>query len=306
MNNKVAVIGAGNVGATAALYLAQKEMGDVVLVDIVEGMPQGKALDLMEAGPVLGYSTQVVGTNSFADIEGADVVVITSGLARVPGMTRLDLLKKNAAIIKSVVENISKYAPGSFIIMVTNPVDVMTYHALKKSGFKRERVFGQAGVLDGSRFACFIADAIGVSMQDVRAMVLGGHGDSMVPLPRYTTVNGVAVSELIEKDKLEKIIERTRKAGGEIVSLLKTGSAYYSPAASSVHMVEAVLKDKKSFLSASVCLRGEYGLEDVCVGVPVKVGQGGIEEIIELELSDEERAALHASAAVYKKSIDEL
>ncbi|UCC96252.1 MAG: malate dehydrogenase, partial [Candidatus Omnitrophota bacterium] len=251
MNAKVSVIGAGHVGATVTLLLAQKELADLVMVDIVEGLPQGKALDLLEACPLLGYSCKVSGTNSYEDIKGSQIVVVTAGLARKPGMDRLDLLKKNAAIVKDVVENIRKYAPQSFILVVTNPLDVMTYYALKISGFDKKRVFGQAGVLDGARFSSFIAQKLGVSMQDVNAMVLGGHGDTMLPLPRYTTVCGVPVTELLKEDVLSQLVTRTRKAGGEIVSLLKTGSAYYSPAASVVHMVEAVLKDKKTVCPVS-------------------------------------------------------
>lgn len=306
MNKKVTVIGAGHVGATVTLLLAQKELADLVILDIVEGLPQGKALDMLEASPVLGYSCKISGTNSYEDIAGSSMVIVTAGLPRKPGMDRLDLLKKNAAIIKDVIQNICKYAPKAFILMVTNPLDVMTYWALQLSGFNRKRVFGQAGVLDGARFASFIAEKLGVSMQDVDAMVMGGHGDTMLPLPRYTTVSGVPVAEIMGKEALDPLIARTRKAGGEIVSLLKTGSAYFAPAASAVHMAEAVLKDKKSVVPASVCLQGEYGLQDVCIGVPVKLGKEGAEEIIELDLTREERESLHKSASVYKESIKEL
>ncbi len=306
MRPKVSIIGSGFVGATAAFQMVQKELADVVLVDIVEGLPQGKALDMMEASPVEGYDCTVTGTNSYEDIAGSQIVIVTAGLARKPGMTRLDLLRKNAAIVKDVVANIAKFAPGSMILMVTNPLDVMTYHALKVSGFPPNRVFGQAGVLDSARFSYFIASELKVSVRDISAMVLGGHGDSMVPLPRYTTVLGVPVTKLLSKDMIDQLVERTRKAGTEIVSLLKTGSAYYAPAAATVAMAEAVLKDSKRVLPASVYLKGEYGLEDVCVGVPVKLGSNGVEEIVELELADEELKALHRSAAIYKESIKEL
>lgn len=306
MKAKVAVIGAGHVGATVALMLAQRELADVVMVDVVEGLAQGKALDLMEAAPVLGYSCSIIGTTAFEEMKDSSVVVVTAGLARKPGMSRLDLLKKNATIVREVVAKICKYAPQSLIVMVTNPLDIMTYYALKLSGFDKRRVFGQAGVLDGARFASFIAKELGVSPQDVNALVLGGHGDSMLPLPRYTTVCGISVNELLDTHILEQLISRTRKAGGEIVSLLKTGSAYYSPAASTVCMVEAVLKDKKAVCPASTLLEGEYGLSDVCVGVPVKLGKEGVEEIIELALTPQEKESLHKSASVYKEGIKEL
>ncbi len=306
MRPKVSIIGGGFVGATAAFQVAQKELADVVLVDIVEGMPQGKALDMMEASPIEGYDCTITGTNSYEDIAGSHIIIVTAGLPRKPGMTRLDLLKKNAAIVEDVTANIAKFAPDSMILTVTNPLDVMTYHTLKISGFPANRVFGQAGVLDSSRFSCFIALELKVSVKDISAMVLGGHGDSMVPLPRYTTVSGVPVTKLLSKDKIDALVERTRKAGTEIVSLLKTGSAYYAPAASAVAMAEAVLRDSKRVLPASVYLRGEYGLEDVCVGVPVKLGSNGVEEIVELDLLDEELEALHRSAAIYKESIKQL
>jgi len=303
---KITVVGAGHVGATAALFLLQKQLGDVVLFDIVEGLPQGKALDLMEAAPVLGFETKIAGTNEYSDIKDADFVVITAGLARKPGMTREDLLKKNAEIIKEVTLKIKEYAGQAFILVVTNPLDVMTYHALKVSGFPKQRVFGQAGVLDGARFASFIAQKMQAPVSDIKPLVLGGHGDSMVPLPRLSTVKGQALTECLEPKELEPLIERTRNAGAEIVGLLKTGSAYYSPAASAVAMAEAVLCDQKKIMPASVLLDGEYGLKDVCIGVPVKLGKNGVEEIIELELKLEEKEALHQSAAVYQKAIKSL
>ncbi len=303
---KIGVVGAGNVGATAALYTAQLELGDVTLVDIVDGVPQGKALDMLEAGPVLGFDSTVVGSNDFAALEGSDIVVVTAGLARKPGMDRLDLLKKNAEIITSVTEDIVKYAPDSQILMVSNPLDVMTYIALKASGFGRKRVYGQAGVLDCARYRSFIAMELGVSMEDTSAMILGGHGDTMVPIPRYTTVSGIPITELIPQDRIDAIVQRTRDGGAEIVNYLKTGSAYYAPGAAVVQMVESMLKGKNRIVPASVMLEGEYGLDNVCVGVPVKLGNNGIEEIIQLNLTDEERDALHASATVYQKSLEEL
>lgn len=303
---KIGFVGAGNVGATAALYAAQKELGDIALIDVVDGIPQGKGLDMLEAGPVLGFDSAIVGSNDFADLENADLVVVTAGLARKPGMDRLDLLKKNAEIITSVTENIMKYAPEAQILMVSNPLDVMTYVALKVSGYGRQRVYGQAGVLDCARYRSFVAMELGVSMEDTQAIILGGHGDTMVPIPRYTTVSGIPITELLPQTAIDRIVQRTQDGGAEIVNYLKTGSAYYAPAASVIQMVESVLKGKNRVLPASVMLEGEYGLRDVCVGVPVKLGSGGIEKVIELKLSDEELAALHASASVYQESLDEL
>ena len=303
---KIGFVGAGNVGATAALYAAQQELGDVTLVDVVDGVPQGKALDMQEAAPILGFDSNLVGSSDFASLEGSDVVVVTAGLARKPGMDRLDLLKKNADIITSVTENIVKYAPDSHILMVSNPLDVMTYIALKVSGFGRKRVYGQAGVLDCARYRSFIAMELGVSMEDTSAMILGGHGDTMVPMPRYTTVSGIPITELIPQDRIDAIVQRTRDGGAEIVNYLKTGSAYYAPGAAVTQMVASVLKGKNRILPASVMLEGEFGLDNVCVGVPVKLGRNGIEEIIQLKLTDEEREALHASASVYQESLQEL
>ena len=303
---KIGIIGAGNVGATTALYVAQKELGDIALIDVVDGIPQGKGLDMLEAGPVLGYDSKIEGSNDFAGLDGSDIVVVTAGLARKPGMDRLDLLKKNAEIITSVTENIVKYAPDAQILMVSNPLDVMTYIALKISGFGRKRVYGQAGVLDCARYRSFIAMELGVSMEDTQAIILGGHGDTMVPLPRYTTVSGIPIAELLSQEAIDRIVQRTRDGGAEIVNYLKTGSAYYAPAASVVQMVESVLKGKNRVLPASVMLEGEYGLDNVCVGVPVKLGENGIEDIIELQLSDTERDELHASSAVYQESLSDL
>lgn len=303
---KIAVVGSGNVGATVALYVAQAELGDVALIDIVDGVPQGKALDMLEAGPVLGFDCHIEGSNDFASLKGSDIVVVTAGLARKPGMDRLDLLKKNAEIITSVTENIATYAPDSHILMVSNPLDVMTYIALKISGFGRKRVYGQAGVLDCARYRTFIALELGVSVEDTSAIILGGHGDTMVPLPRYTTVSGIPITELLSQDRIDSIVQRARDGGAEIVNLLKTGSAYYAPAASVAQMVASVLKGKNRVLPASVFLEGEYGLNNVCIGVPVKLGSTGIEDIFELQLTADERAALHASANVYRQSLQEL
>jgi malate dehydrogenase len=304
--NKVSIIGAGNVGASTARLIAQKELADVVLVDIVEGLPQGKALDILASGPIEGFDSKIIGTNSYQEIKNSKVTVITAGLARKPGMSRLDLLEKNHRIVKSIIQNIVDTAPETIIVMVTNPLDVMTYVAFKESGFKSSHVLGQAGVLDSSRFRSFIAMELGVSVEDVQSMVLGGHGDSMVPLPRYTTVSGIPVTELLSSDVIERLINRTRKAGAEIIAHLKTSSAYYSPAAAIGQIVESILKDKKRIVPASSYLNGEYGLKNVYVGVPVKLGSQGVEEIIELELTEDELKALQRSAAIYVEAIKTL
>ncbi len=293
---KIAVVGAGNVGASVAQYCAEMELGDVVLTDIVEGMPQGKALDLTEAGPIRGYSSVITGTNDYKDIEGSDVVVVTAGLPRKPGMTRLDLLEKNGKIMTDVCENIARYAPNSVVIVVTNPLDVMTYLAFKKLGFPSERVVGMAGVLDSARMRSFVAMELGVSMKNVDTMVLGSHGDDMVPLPEYTVVSGIPITRLLPQDRIDAIVERTRKGGGEIVALLKTGSAYYAPGASAARMVESIVRDEKQLLPCSALLTGQYGLNDTYIGVPVRLGKEGVEEIVELQITDEQRAALHKSA----------
>jgi len=303
---KVSVIGSGNVGATTALLVAERELADVVLVDIVEGVPQGKGLDMAEAAPIDGFDSSVIGTNDYAEIRGSDIIVVTAGFPRKPGMSRLDLLQKNAEIIGEISGNIARYAPASVVIMVTNPVDVMTYHAWKVTGFPKNRVMGQAGVLDSARFAAFIAMEIDISVEDISAMVLGGHGDEMVPLPRYTTVSGIPITELLSAEAIERLIDRTRKGGAEIVDLLKTGSAFYAPASAITQMVEAVLKNKKRILPCSAYLKGEYGIEDVYVGVPVKLGINGVEEIIELKLSESELSMLQNSAKVYKEGIQSL
>ncbi len=293
---KISVIGAGNVGASTALMLSQMELGDVVLVDIVEGMPQGKALDMMEMNPVYGYDVNITGTNGYDDTEGSDIVVITSGIPRKPGMSRDDLISTNTNIVKQVTENVAAKSPNSILILVTNPLDAMVYVAHKVSSFPRERVVGMAGVLDSARFRAFISMELGVSVENINAFVLGGHGDDMVPLERFTTVAGVPVTELIPPERLESIVERTRGGGGEIVKLLKTGSAFYAPAISAVEMVEAILKDKKKILPCCVLAEGEYGIEGTFVGLPVKLGRAGIEGIFEIGLSDEEKESLHLSA----------
>ena len=303
---KVSVIGSGNVGATTALIIAERELADVVLVDIIDGKPQGLGLDMAEAGPIIRFDSTVEGSNDYSKIKDSDVVVVAAGLARKPGMDRLDLLHKNGEIIGEVAANIAKYAPESIVIMVTNPVDVMTYHAWKVTGFPKERVLGQAGVLDSARFATFIAMKLGISVEDISAMVLGGHGDEMVPLPRYTTVSGIPVTELLPPETIDELADRTKDGGGEIVRLLKTGSAFYAPGFATAQMVEAILKDKKRILPCSVYLSGEYGVKDVYIGVPAKLGARGVEGIIELKLSQSELTALQNSAKVYKKGIEEL
>jgi len=303
MNKKIAVIGAGNVGASTAMYLAEANIADVVMVDIIEGVPQGKGLDLSQAGPVRGYNAMVTGTNKFTDIKGADIVIMTAGLPRKPGMSREDLLNMNADIVGSVAKKIKQYAPKSFVIVVSNPLDLMTFHMQKVTGFPRNRVCGQAGVLDSTRFRTFVAMELNVAMADVQAMVLGGHGDTMVPLPRYTTVAGIPVGELIPKDRIKAISERTAVGGGEIVKLLKTGSAYYAPAAASVQMCRAILNDEKRVLPASAYLTGEYGIKDIYIGVPVVLGAKGVERIIELKLTKAELTALQGSAKTYKEHL---
>jgi malate dehydrogenase len=282
------------------------EVGDIVLTDIVEGLPQGKALDLTEAGPVRGYSCVAHGTNDYSDIAGSDVVVVTAGLPRKPGMDRLDLLEKNGKIITEVCENIGRYAPESVVIIVTNPLDVMTYLALKKLGFPPRRVVGMAGILDSARLRSFVASELGVSMKNVDTMLLGSHGDQMVPLPRYTTVSGVPITQLMEKDRIDALMERTRKGGGEIVSLLKTGSAFYAPGASVARMVQCILHDERQIVPCAAYMTGQYGLRDVYIGVPVRLGKGGVEEVLELELSKEEAAALQGSAEEGRKGIEGL
>ena len=303
MRKKITVIGAGNVGATCAHRLADKQLGDVVLIDILEGVPQGKALDLLEAGPIEGYDVRVKGTNDYADTANSDVVVMTAGFPRKPGMSRDDLLKANYDVVKSTIEKVAKVSPEAFLIIVTNPLDAMAQTALKVSGFSKNRVIGMAGVLDTARYRTFIAEELNVSVQNVQGFVLGGHGDTMVPVPRYTTVAGIPVGELMPKDKLDAIIDRTRKGGGEIVSYLKTGSAFYAPSAAAVEMVEAIFYDRKKILPCAAYLEGEYGINGLFVGVPVKLGKNGIEEIIQIKLTAEEQAALQKSADSVKELV---
>ena len=303
MRNKISIIGAGFVGATAAHWCAVKELGDVVLVDIVDGMPQGKALDLLEAGPIEGYDLHIVGTNNYADTAGSDIIVITAGLPRQPGMTREDLVGVNAKIVRDVIEAVMLLSPNAIMILVTNPLDTMLYLAKKVTGWPRERVIGQAGVLDSARMRAFMAMELDVSVENTHAFVMGGHGDEMVPLARYSTVAGIPITQLLPPDRVEAIIERTRKGGGEIVSLLKKGSAFFAPSAATMQMVEAILKDRKMILPCSVYLEGEYGLNDICFGVPVKLGRNGVEQIIEVDLTDDERNAMERSAALVRSSM---
>ena len=306
MRKKVTVVGAGNVGASCAQYLAEANLCDVVLIDVVEGMPQGKALDLLQAGPVRGYDDKIEGSNDYAAAAGSSLVVITAGLARKPGMSREDLLNSNIKIMDSVMEGINKYSPNTMILVVSNPLDVMTYRAWSKSGMKKNMVFGQAGILDSIRMRAFIAMELNCAMAETQAMVLGGHGDTMVPLPHYTTVAGIPITELISKERIEAICTRTRGGGGEIVKLLKTGSAYYAPAGATVKMADAVLNDRKAILPASALCEGEFGLNGVYIGVPVTLGAGGVEKIHELKLNPPELEALKKSAGVYKGIIDSL
>jgi malate dehydrogenase len=306
MNRKVTVIGAGNVGASAALYLAERGLADVMLIDIVEGMPQGKALDMQQATGLWNRGGKIEGSNDYASVAGSDVVIMTAGFPRKPGMSRTDLLKANADIIRPAAEAVKKHAPNATVIVVTNPLDVMAHLFWKVTGFPKARVLGMAGILDSARFRAFIGMELGVSAADVQAMVLGGHGDSMVPLPRYTTVGGIAVTELIPADRLNAIIQRTRDGGAEIVKLLKTGSAYYAPAMSAVEMAESILTDQKRIAPCSVLLEGQYGLKDLFLGVPVVIGGKGVEKIIELKLSQDETAALHKSGKDVADMISEL
>ena len=296
LRRKVTIIGAGNVGATTAQQIIETGLADVVLVDIVEGLPQGKALDLIEAAPVVGYDVRITGTNDYADTAGSKIIVVTSGLARQPGMSRDDLMAKNAGIVGSVVKQAAAVSPDAIIIVVTNPLDAMCHVALKASGFPPERVIGMAGVLDSARFRAFIAAELEVSVRDIRGFVLGGHGDTMVPLPRYSTVGGVPITELMSAERIEQLVERTRNGGAEVVALLKTGSAYYAPAASVVEMVEAILRDRRRVLPCAAYLRGEYGIDGLYVGVPIVLGNGGVEKVIEIGLTDDERAAFNRSA----------
>jgi len=306
MDHKVTVVGAGHVGATAAQRIAESELADVVMVDIAADLATGKALDMMESAPVLGFNARITGGGDYDPTAGSDVCVVTAGLARRPGMSRDDLLKKNAEITEGVVRELVDRSPETILVMVTNPLDAMCEVARRVSGFPRERVFGMAGVLDSARMRWFIADELGVSVEDVDAFVLGGHGDTMVPLPRFATVNGVPLPDLLDADTIEAINERTRKGGAEIVNYYKEGSAYYAPSAAVVQMVGSVLRDKKKILPCAAYLEGEYGLDGLFVGVPVKLGRGGIEEVVELELSEPERAELERSAQAVRELVEAL
>jgi malate dehydrogenase len=297
MLGTIAVVGAGNVGATAAQRLAEKELGrTIVMIDVIEGVPQGKALDQWQSGPIEGFDSRVIGTNTYEPAAGADVFVVTAGIARKPGMSRDDLVKTNAGIVRSVCREIARVAPKTIIVVVSNPLDVMCYVAMRASGFPRERVIGMAGVLDTARYRMFLAEALDVSVEDIQAMVLGGHGDTMVPLISYTTVSGIPVTQLMDAATLESIVTRTRNGGAEIVGFLKTGSAYYAPSAAAVQMVEAIALDKRRILPCSAWLQGEFGLKDVFCGVPCKLGRAGLERIVEITLTGAERDELHKSA----------
>lgn len=304
--SKVAVIGAGHVGATAVYYIAEKNIADIVMVDVVEGLPQSKAMDYLHAAPLRRYNVRIVGTNDYAEIEGADVVVLTAGIARKPGMDRMDLLKTNVGIAKTASQAIARYAPNAVVIAVTNPLDVIAMVVLRETGFALKKVMGMAGVLDATRFRYFIAEKLDVWPGDVMALVLGGHGDTMVPLPRYTSVGGFPLTELLEEKEILELVERTRKGGAEIIGYLKKGSAYYAPAASAAKMVEAVVKDEKRLVAASAYLRGEYGYRDIFLGVPTLLGKNGVERIIELPLSDEEKKALAGSARAVAEGVKTL
>src|SRR5579862_4327119 len=304
--HKVTVVGAGNVGATTAQRILEAGLADVVLIDIVEGLPQGKALDLAEAAPVVGHDARITGTNDYGDTAGSDIVIVTSGLARQPGMSRDDLLAKNAGIVRSVVQQAAAQSPNAILIIVTNPLDAMCHVALEASGFPRERVLGMAGVLDSARFRYFIAAELGVSVEDTHAFVLGGHGDTMVPLPRYSTVAGIPITELLSAERVQALVERTANGGAEIVALLKTGSAYYAPAAATFEMVESILLDRKRVLPCATYLTGEYGVDGLFVGVPVVLGAGGMERVIEIRLSADEQAAFDKSAGAVRELVAKL
>jgi malate dehydrogenase len=302
---KITIVGAGNVGATAAHWAASKELGDIVLVDIpaVEGMPQGKGLDLMQSSPVEGFDSRIIGTTSYEPTLGSDVVIVTAGIARKPGMSRDDLIKTNTGIVKSVAENVAKSSPNAVMIVVSNPLDAMVYVAWKASGFPTKRIVGQAGVLDSARYRTFLAMEIGCSVEDVQALLLGGHGDDMVPLPRYTSAGGIPITQLVKPDRLEEIVKRTRNGGAEIVSLLKTGSAYYAPAAATVQMAEAIIRDKKRILPCAAYCDREYGVGGYFVGVPCVLGTEGVEKVIEIDLDEKERAMFQASVGHVKELV---
>jgi len=307
MRKKVTVVGAGNVGATAAMRLAEKELADVVLVDVLEGVPAGKALDLAEAAPIEKHDSKIIGvTGDYGEAKDSDIVIVTAGIPRKPGMSRDDLLSTNMGIMRSVVKEVASVAPDSILIIVSNPLDAMCHVALDASGFPKERVIGMAGVLDSARFRAFIAMELDVSVENVQAFVLGGHGDTMVPLPRYSTVAGIPIPDLMTPERIEAIVDRTRNGGAEIVGLLKTGSAYYAPASAAVEMAETILKDKKKILPCAVYLEGEYGIDNLFIGVPVKLWAKGVEEIIEIKLTDEEDKALHNSASAVQGLVEDM
>ena len=306
MKNKVSIVGAGSTGATTAHWLAEREIADIVLVDVVEGMPQGKALDLQQAMPVIGKDVTIVGTNEYDATAGSDIVVITAGIPRKPGMSRDDLLTTNAKIVREATEKSLQHSPEAILVMLTNPLDVMSYLAMKVAGLSRGRIVGQAGILDSARMRAFVAMETGVSVENIHCYVLGGHGDDMVPLTRHSNIAGVALDQYLPADKLDAIVQRTRKGGGEIVSLLKTGSAYYAPSIAITQMVDAILKDKHLVVPASAYMQGEYGLNDIFFGAPVQLGRSGVERVIEYELSDEEKAALEKSAHSVQSTIEAL
>ena len=306
MAAKITIVGAGNVGATTAHWAAAMELGDVVLIDIIDGMPQGKALDLAESAPIAGFDGQLTGTNDYADTADSDVVVVTAGLPRKPGMSRDDLLQTNAKIVGTVVSNIVTHSPDCHLIIVSNPLDAMVHVAKQVSGFPKHRVMGMAGVLDSARFRYFIARELDVSVEDVHGFVLGGHGDTMVPVPRYATVTGIPITQLMSAETIDRLVQRTRDGGAEIVNFLKQGSAFYAPGASITQMIEAIVRDKKRLLPAAAYLEGEYGLSGVYIGVPILLGAGGVERIIEVELTDDERAALRRSAAAVEELVEAL
>ncbi len=304
MRKKISVIGAGHVGEVTAFKIAEQELGDVVLLDIIEDMPIGKGLDMREGGPVGKYDSAIAGTNSYADTANSDIVVITAGIPRKPGMSRDELVGTNFGIVKSVTESVIEYSPNAMLLVVSNPLDAMVYTAFKISGFPKNKVFGMAGILDTTRFRAFISMEINVSVENIQALVLGGHGDTMVPIARYTTVSGIPLSRFIPEDRIEAIIERTRKGGGEIVKYLKTGSAYYAPSLAVTEMVESIVKDKKKILPCAAYLEGEYGINDLYFGVPIKLGANGVEEIIEIDLTDAEKEAIKQSEAAVRNVID--
>jgi malate dehydrogenase len=306
MRPKVTVVGAGNVGASVAQYTVEKELADVVLVDVIEGVPQGKALDLLQAGPIHRYDCRLTGSNGFDETGGSDIIVITAGFPRKPGMTRDDLLFKNAEVVRGVTQEAARRSPGAVIIVVTNPLDAMVHLAWKASGFPAQRVMGMAGILDSARFRTFIAQELSVSVENVTAFVLGGHGDTMVPLPRYSTVAGIPITELLPKERIDALVKRTRDGGAEIVSLLKTGSAFYAPAAATVEMIDAILKDKKKILPCAAYLEGQYGIKGLFAGVPVKLGRNGVEEVIQIAITEEESAALRKSAEAVRELVEKL